>query len=72
MIASPFKRSFLDFDEQEPAPEITPAQAAAAKMREIVRANLGDVDIRALARAEAGATDLEAKLAASSASPRSW
>ncbi|HZM80169.1 MAG TPA: hypothetical protein VFC19_30920 [Candidatus Limnocylindrales bacterium] len=63
VTADPFKRSFLDFNEQGAAPEITPAQAAAAKMREIVRANLGDVDIRALARAEAGATDLEAKLA---------
>lgn len=63
VTADPFKRSFLDFDEQEAPPEITPAQAAAAKMREIVRANLGDVDIRALTRSEAGATDLEAKLA---------
>jgi len=63
VTSSPFKRSFLDFDEQEAPREITPAQAAAAKMREIVRANLGEVDIRALARCEAGATDLEAKLA---------
>lgn len=36
---------------------------AAAKMREISRAGLGDVDIRALARAEAGAGDVEDKLA---------
>lgn len=63
VTASPFRRSFLDFDEQEPPAEVSAAQAAAAKMREIVRANLGDVDIRALARAEAGASDLEAKLA---------
>ena len=63
VIASPFRRSFLDFDEQEAPPEVGAAQAAAAKMREIVRANLGDVDIRALARAEAGAGDAEAKLA---------
>ena len=36
---------------------------AAAKMREIGRAGLGDVDIRALHRAEAGAGDVEDKLA---------
>jgi len=36
---------------------------AAAKMREISRAGLGDVDIRALHRAEAGAGDVEDKLA---------
>jgi hypothetical protein len=35
---------------------------AAAKMREIGRAGLGDVDIRALHRAEAGAGDVEDKL----------
>ncbi|HEX6682956.1 MAG TPA: hypothetical protein VF062_09190, partial [Candidatus Limnocylindrales bacterium] len=63
VTASPFRRSFLDFDEQEPPAEVGAAQAAAAKMREIVRANLGDVDIRALARAETGAGDAEAKLA---------
>lgn len=36
---------------------------ATAKMHEIGRAGLGDVDVRALARAEGGAGDLEEKLA---------
>lgn len=65
VTAAPFRRSFLDFDEEAaiPADEAPAALAAAEKMREIVRANLGDVDVRALARAEAGAGDMEAKLA---------
>lgn len=63
VTAEPFRRSFLDFDEQDPQTDVDAAQAAAEKMRIIVRANLGDVDVRALARAEAGAGNLEAKLA---------
>lgn len=63
ITATPFRRSFLDFEEQEAPNEIPAPQAAAEKMREIVRANLGDVDVRDLARAEAGAGNLEAKLA---------
>lgn len=65
VTAAPFRRSFLDFEDEAAAPpdEAPAALAAAEKMREIVRANLGDVDIRALARAESGAGDMEAKLA---------
>ncbi len=68
ITATPFRRSFLDFDKAEleaqmQAAEQSAAAAAAEKMREITRANLGDVDIRALKRAEEGATDHERKLA---------
>ncbi len=68
ITASPFRRSFLDFDKAELeaqmlAAEQSSAAAAAEKMREITRANLGDVDIRALKRAEDGATAQEARLA---------
>ncbi|WP_117214710.1 hypothetical protein [Allorhizocola rhizosphaerae] len=65
VTAAPFRRSFLDFDdiETQQRTELALAQAAAEKMRIIVRANLGDVDVRALARAEQGATELESKLA---------
>jgi hypothetical protein len=67
MTASPFRRSFLDFDPPDPevseVEEPSPALAAAEKMREIVRANLGEVDVRALKRAEDGATAHESKLA---------
>jgi hypothetical protein len=67
MTASPFRRSFLDFDLPDPEvsepEEPSPALAAAEKMREIVRANLGEVDVRALKRAEDGMTDQERKLA---------
>jgi hypothetical protein len=67
MTASPFRRSFLDFNVPDPevseSEEPSPALAAAEKMREIVRANLGEVDVRALKRAEDGATAQEAKLA---------
>ncbi|WP_203907149.1 hypothetical protein [Rhizocola hellebori] len=68
ITASPFRRSFLDFDKAELeaqmlAAEQSAAAAAAEKMREITRANLGDVDIRALKRAEEGATAHESKLA---------
>lgn len=68
ITAAPFRRSFLDFDPaeleaQQEASEQSLAAQAAEKMREITRANLGDVDIRALKRAEEGATTHEAKLA---------
>ncbi len=65
VTAAPFRRSFLDFDdiETQQRTELALAQAAAEKMRIIVRANLGDVDVRALAKTEAAATDLESKLA---------
>jgi len=46
-----------------PDPAASATQRAAAKMREIGRAGLGNVDVRALAKAEAGATDVEEKLA---------
>jgi len=63
VTAEPFRRSFLD-DLEAPAVDDAPvALAAAEKMREIVRANLGDVDVRHLAVAEAGAGADEAKLA---------
>lgn len=62
VTAEPFRRSFLD--DLAPAVDDAPvALAAAEKMREIVRAGLGDVDVRHLAVAEAGAGDTEAKLA---------
>lgn len=67
MTASPFRRSFLDFELPDPqekeADEPSPALQAAEKMREIVRANLGEVDVRALKRAEDGVTEQERKLA---------
>lgn len=65
LTAAPYRRHFaapgLGVDSAPPAQSAT--QRAAAKMREIGRAGLGDVDVRALARAEAGAGELEERLA---------
>lgn len=67
ITATPFRRPFLDLEFSEPADSdsnaISPVLQAAEKMREITRANLGDVDIRALNRAEERAGEAEAKLA---------
>lgn len=69
MTASPFRRSFLDFVDTELQAaqaeeyQMSAAEKAAEKMREITRANLGDVDIRALKRAEDGAGQAESRLA---------
>lgn len=63
VTATPFRRSFLGVEEQEQPAEKPAPLAAAEKMREIVRANLGDVDMRDLTRAEAGSSDVETKLA---------
>jgi transcriptional regulator with XRE-family HTH domain len=63
ITAAPFRRPFLEFEMPETSETDNPVLQAAEKMREIQRANLGDVDIRAIKRAEDGAGDTEAKLA---------
>lgn len=57
------ERPLISLPVPEPAADLSPAQRAAEKMREIRRAGFGNVDMRALSRAEEGAGDAETKLA---------
>jgi transcriptional regulator with XRE-family HTH domain len=64
VTGQPVRRPFSGAPQQPgPVPEVSPAQRAAERLREIRRAGLGDVDIRALERARAGAGDAESRLA---------
>jgi hypothetical protein len=63
VTAPPYRRAFAASGSSGAAPNEPTLARAAAKMREISRAGLGNVDVRALNRAEAGAGEVEERLA---------